>query len=182
MRDVAEMADVSITTVSHVINRTRPVSEKLSNKVQKAMKDLDYYPNRLASSLRKKTSCYFGLIVPNNSNPFYAEVTRGVEDICFGHNYNVILCNSNRSLEREIAYTKLLISKQVDGILFVGAWIGNQYDHLKEARKQGIPVVIVDRFAPGMDLDQVITDNELGGWLATSNLIGLGHKNIACIS
>ena len=94
----------------------------------------------------------------------------------------MILCNSNRSLEREIDYTKLLISKQVDGILFVGAWIGNYYDHLNEAVKRGIPVVIVDRFAPEMELDQVITDNDLGGWLATSHLISLGHKDIACIA
>ena len=171
MQDVADLAKVSKTTVSHVINETRPVSEEKRERVQKAMKELGYHPNILARSLRKRETSTIGLIVPNNANPFYAEVSRGVESLSFDEGYNVILCNSDRNLEKEI----------VDGMLFVGAWAGEQTQHLIEISHQGIPLTVVDRFVPDLDIDSVRTDNHLGGWLATSHLIGLGHTRIGCI-
>jgi LacI family transcriptional regulator len=181
MQDVADLAKVSKTTVSHVINETRPVSEGKRQRVLYAMKELDYQPNILARSLRKRETGTIGLIVPNNANPFYAEVSRGVESLSFEEGYNVILCNSDRNLQKEIAYTELLVSKRVDGILFVGAWVGEQTQHLSEINRQGIPLAVVDRFASDLDIDLVRTDNHLGGWLATSHLLGLGHKRISCI-
>ena len=181
MQDVADLAKVSKTTVSHILNETRPVSEEKRQRVLNAMKELGYHPNILARSLRKNETGTIGLIVPNSANPFYAEVSRGVESLSFDEGYNVILCNSDRNLEKEIAYTKLLINKRVDGILFVGAWVGEQTQHLHDIHEQGIPLAVVDRFVPDIDIDSVRTDNHLGGWLATSHLIGLGHKRISCI-
>jgi LacI family transcriptional regulator len=181
MQDVADLAKVSKTTVSHVLNETRPVSEEKRKRVLSAIKELRYQPNILARSLRKRETGTIGLIVPNNANPFYAEVSMGVESLCFDEGYNVILCNSNRDLEKEIAYTELLINKRVDGILFVGAWAGEHTQHLDKIFQQGIPLAVVDRFVPDLDIDSIRTDNHLGGWLATSHLIGLGHKRISCI-
>ena len=181
MQDVADLAKVSKTTVSHVINETRPVSEETRQRVLNSMKELGYQPNILARSLRKKETSTIGLIVPNNANPFYAEVSRGVESLSFEEGYNVILCNSDRNLQKEIAYTELLLKKRVDGILFVGAWVGEQIQHLHEIHLQGIPLAVVDRFTQDLDIDSVRIDNRLGGWLATSHLLGLGHRRISCI-
>ncbi|NIV39249.1 MAG: LacI family DNA-binding transcriptional regulator, partial [Anaerolineae bacterium] len=83
MRDVAERAGVSVTSVSHVINETRPVSDKLRRRVLAAMDDLGYQPNRLARSLRRGQTHTIGMIIPDNANPFFAEMARGVEDTSF---------------------------------------------------------------------------------------------------
>ena len=181
MQDVADLAKVSKTTVSHVLNETRPVSEEKRQRVLNSIKELGYQPNILARSLRKSETGTIGLIVPNSANPFYAEVSRGVESLSFDEGYNVILCNSDRNLDKEIANSELLLKKRVDGILFVGAWVGENIQHLHDIHKQGIPLAVVDRFAPDIDIDSVRTDNHLGGWLATSHLLGLGHKRISCI-
>ncbi|MBT3670282.1 MAG: LacI family DNA-binding transcriptional regulator [Chloroflexi bacterium] len=182
IQDVANLAKVSTTTVSHVINETRPVSKDLRDRVNSAIVELGYRPNILARGLRRNETTMIGLIVPNNANPFYAEVSKGVESVCFEKGYNVILCNSDRDIEKEVRYTDLLTEKRVDGILFVGAWIGENTSHLENTSKQNIPIVVVDRFVPNLDIDLVVTDNVLGGWLATSHLYGLGHKRIACIA
>jgi LacI family transcriptional regulator len=182
MQDVADLAKVSKTTVSHVINETRPVSEEKRQRVLSAMKELDYHPNILARGLRRNETTMIGLIVPNNANPFYAEVSKGVESVCFDKGFNVILCNSDRDIEKELRYTDLLTKKRVDGILFVGTWIGENTDHIENTIQQNIPIVVVDRFVPNLDIDLVVTNNVLGGWLATSHLYGLGHKKIACIA
>ncbi len=182
MQDVADLAKVSKTTVSHVINGTRPVSEEKRQRVLSAMKELDYHPNILARGLRRNETTMIGLIVPNNANPFYAEVSKGVESVCFDKGFNVILCNSDRDIEKELRYTDLLTKKRVDGILFVGTWIGENTDHIENTIQQNIPIVVVDRFVPNLDIDLVVTNNVLGGWLATSHLYGLGHKKIACIA
>ncbi len=105
MQDVADMAKVSKTTVSHALNKTRPVSEDKRDRVLNAMKELGYQPNILARSLRKKETGMIGLIVPNFSNPYYAEVSRGVESLTYDEGDNVIFCNSDRNFEKEVAYT-----------------------------------------------------------------------------
>jgi LacI family transcriptional regulator len=179
MRDVAETAEVSITTVSHVINNTRPVSEALRLRVQTAMVELGYQPNKLARSLRKGKTNTIGVIVPDNINPFFAEVARGIEDTSFQHGYSVILCNSDRDLHKERLYTSVLVEKQVDGILFVAA--GMSADNIQPLLKRKMPLVVVDRQIPGMAVDSVVADHRHGGWLATRHLIELGHRRIGCI-
>jgi LacI family transcriptional regulator len=180
MRDVAERADVSITTVSHVINETRPVSEALKSRVNLAMNELGYQPNRLARSLRRGQTNTLGMIVPDNANPFFAEIARGVEDTGFGQGYNIILCNSDGALEKESLYTEVLMEKQVDGILFVAA--GMSADHIRVLQKRGVPLVVVDREIPGLEVDAVLADHGRGGFLATSHLLALGHRYIGCIA
>jgi LacI family transcriptional regulator len=181
MREVAKLAKVSKTTVSHVLNKTRPVSEELQNRVFQAVRELNYQPNVLARSLRRKETCTIGLVIPRNDNPYYAEVARGVEELSFNAGYSVILCNSDRNIEKEIQYADLLYKKRVDGILFVGAWAGDQTSHLHLLQAEGVPLVVVDRYVPDLEIDSIVTDNTLGGWLATSHLYELGHRRIGCI-
>ncbi|GIK43524.1 MAG: LacI family transcriptional regulator [Chloroflexota bacterium] len=181
MRDVAERAGVSVTSVSHVINQTRLVSDDLRERVLTAMNELGYQPNALARSLRRKETYTIGVIMTNSADPFFAEVTRGVEDACFEQGYNIILCNSDSDLDKELFYTNELIKKRVDGILFLAAG-GKSTQHIRTMQQRKTPLVVVDRYIPDLAVDTVLIDNARGGWLATHHLIELGHRRIGCIS
>ncbi len=181
MRDVAERAGVSVTSVSHVINQTRLVSDDLRERVLTAMNELGYQPNALARSLRRKETYTIGVIMTNSADPFFAEVTRGVEDACFEQGYNIILCNSDSDLDKELFYTNELIKKRVDGILFLAAG-GKSTQHIRTMQQRKTPLVVVDRYIPDLAVDTVLIDNARGGWLATHHLIELGHRRIGCIT
>ena len=180
IKDVARLAGVSTTTVSHVINETRFVSDELRARVLAAMEELNYRPNVLARGLRLGETRTIGLIVPDNSNPFFAEVARIVEDVGFANGYSVILCNSDGSLEKEAAYIGVLIAKHVDGVIFIAA--GSKVEHVSELAGAGIPVVLADRDIAHTLADVVLVDNEQGGYDATRYLLGQGHRRIACIA
>lgn len=180
VKDVARRARVSTATVSRVINETRYVSEELRARVYQAMEELDYRPNVIARSLRRKATQNIGMIVPDIAYPFLAEVAKGVEDVGFKLGYNTILCESNGNLEREAACIDLLRAKQVDGIVFVAA--GESSSHVQTLIRQGMPVVVCDRDLPGVAVDTVIADNAGSGYQATEHLIRLGHRRIGCIA
>ncbi len=180
MREVAERAGVSVTTVSHVINNSRPVNPQTRDRVEEAMQALGYQPNVLARSLRRGVTHTIGIILPDNSNPYFAEVVRGIEDASFDQGYSVILCNSDNDLEKEHHYTNVLVEKQVDGIIFVAA--GLSAENIIALQKRGVPLVLVDRQVPDVRVDNVLADNQHGGWLATNHLIELDHRVIGCIA
>ncbi len=180
IKDVARHAGVSITTVSHVINGTRFVSEKLTQRVFDAMKDLKYSPNIIARSLRSGKTKTIGLVVPDILNPYFAEFSREIEDKGFEHGYNVILCNTDENLAKEEQYVNGLISKQVDGLIFFSSGV---YKSFKDnPNKDDIPIVVTDRESEGVTSDVVLIDNFKGGYEATRYLISIGHRRIACIS
>jgi LacI family transcriptional regulator len=180
IKDVAVKAGVSITTVSHVLNKTRFVSDDLRERVVQAMEALHYRPNVLARSLRVGESHTMGLVVPDNSNPFFAEIARIIENAGFRHGYSVFLCNSDGQVEKERAYVDTFINKQVDGVVFITS--GGTTGPLEELTRHDIPVVVVDRNIPLSLVDLVLLDNEAGGHAATRHLIELGHRRIACIT
>ena len=180
MRDVAKRAGVSISTVSHVVNNSRPVSNSARQRVIQAMDELGYKPNALARSLRQQKTNSIGLIVPDSANPFFAEVARGIEDTSFDQNYSVILCNSDGNLDKQAIYTNLLIERQVAGILFVAAGVSTEL--VDDLHRRRVPLVIIDREIPNVSVDTVLTNHYQGGFLATQHLIDLGHLRIACIS
>jgi LacI family transcriptional regulator len=179
IREVAKIAGVSYATVSHVLNNTRFVAPQTRDRVLAAMNELDYRPNALARSLRRGKTLTMGLVLPDSSNPFFAEIGRSIEDAAFKLGYNVFLCNTEGDTQREQLYVDALSKKQVDGIIFVAA--GDQADSLKFLLNQAMPVVLVDRDLPPIEVDAVLTDNRQGGYLATRHLIELGHRRIACI-
>ncbi len=175
--DVARVAGVSTSTVSHVINSTRHVSDATKQRVQLAMAQLRFRPNSLARSLVRQETRTLALIVPDNVNPFFAELARGIEDHGFAAGYNVILCNSDRSLSKEVAYLDMLISKRVDGIIYMT--MSTHLDQLQALVDNRIPMVTFDREFD--NVDAILIDNEAGGYEATRHLIDLGHRRIACI-
>jgi LacI family transcriptional regulator len=179
IKDIARQAGVSVATVSYVINKTRYVSPELTARVVESIEQLGYSPNAVARSLRQKSTKMIGLIVPDSSNPFFAEIAKGVEDAGFNAGYSVILCNSNASLDREQIYLDLLRSKRVEGIIFFATT--TQVEQIRPFVRGGIPVVVFYRDLPGLDIDTFRIDNFQAGYLATRHLIQLGHREIACI-
>ena len=180
IREVAETAGVSYATVSHVINNTRLVSPETRERVLAAMDALNYRPNALARSLRQGKTNTIGLVLPDSANPFFAEISRGIEDEAFKKGYSVFLCNTELDIKRELFYVDVLSKKQVDGIIFVAA--GDQADSLDYLLQRNMPVVMIDRNVPNVEGDAVLTDHQLGGYLATRHLLELGHTRIACIA
>ncbi|KAA3664838.1 MAG: LacI family transcriptional regulator [Chloroflexi bacterium] len=180
IRDVARQAGVSISTVSHVANNTRAVSAESRQRVEEAMAELGYKPNAVARSLRRQQTNSIGMIMPDSANPFFAEVARGIEDSSFTQNYSVILCNSDGDLEKQVAYTNVLIEKQVAGMVFVSAGVSTEL--VDDLHRRRVPLVVVDREVPDVEVDTVMTNHYQGGCQATQHLIDLGHKRIACIS
>lgn len=179
IKDVAAKVGVSSQTVSRVLNQRPDVASTTREKVLQAMTDLNYRPSGIARSLRLKSTGTLGLIVPDSSNPFFAELGRAIESAAFENGYSLMLCNSDGKLEREALYLDVLIQKQVDGLIFVAA---NRSSRLHLAIHSGLPMVLVDRDIDGGAFDTVLTDNVEGGRIATSYLISLGHERIGCIS
>lgn len=180
MKDVAERSGVSTATVSHIINNTRRVSDELRERVLAAIEELNYRPYGLARSLRRGSSRTVGVLIPDNTNPYFAEMARLLEDRFFVAGYNVIICNTEQDPSKEEVYLDLLMDKVVDGLVFVST--GNDPEAIEKLSHGNTPCVLVDRDIDGVDIDRVLSDNQAGAMEATSYLINLGHRNIACIS
>jgi len=180
VRDVARRAGVSTSTISHVLNRTRFVSDELRERVFAAMRELNYAPNAAARMLTLKRSNTIGLIVSDIRNPFFASVARGVEDVSQEHGYTVVLCNSDEDVVRESACLRALQTRQVDGVLLASAGVSDE--HLSLLVEAGFPIVLVDRELPHLALPAVLLDNEGAAYGAVRHLIMRGHRRIAMIS
>ncbi|GAB4473211.1 MAG: substrate-binding domain-containing protein [Anaerolineae bacterium] len=180
MRDVAKRAGVSLTTVSHVINETRYVSESVKQRVFAAMEELDYRPNELARSLRRGQTNTIGLVLPDSANPYFAEIGRAIEALAFEAGYSVILGNTYGEIDKEDVYVEVLRTKQVDGIIFVAA--GDRTTSVRSLLERHFPFVLVDRDLGGVSADVVMVDNHQGGLVVTRHLIGLGHRRIGIVT
>lgn len=180
VRDVAARAGVSVTTVSHVINGTRRVSDNTKANVERAIRALSYRSNLLARGLRSRRTSTLGMVMPDISNPFFSEIGRAIEDIGYKLGYSVVLCDSYGSIQREINYVNVLLAKRVDGLLVIST--GDNAKVLDLAERGGVPIVVVDRDVNRPTVDTVLLDNKLGGALAARHLLGLGHRRVACIA
>jgi len=168
-----------VATVSHVLNNTRFVSEELRGRVNKAIEDLDYHPNVMAGSLRSRKTKTIGLIIPDNSNPLFAAISRSIEQVSSDLNYTVMLCNSSYSLENELRYINVLRSKSVDGIIILPTT--TIPDHLNQLVENMLPVIVLHHIIPKFKTGFVLVDNFKGAYDAAIHLIELGHKNIGYI-
>src|SRR5215213_245766 len=179
IREVAEQAQVSVSTVSHVINSTRFVDSETQERVRQAISTLGYRPNLLARSLRRRETRTIGLLVPDNANPYFAEFARVIENAGFAEGYSVILCNSDRSEAKEETYIDVLLAKQVDGLIVMSST--DRVDLLQRVLDVGVPLVVVDRNLTNLAVNQVLIANEQGGYLAGRYLVELGHRRVGCI-
>ena len=181
LRDIAILADVSTATVSHVVNGTSHVSEKLRERVLSAVEELNYQPNAVARSLRTRQSHTIGMIIPDISNPFFPAVVRGAEDVLARSGYALLVGNSDNDVSKEEMYYRRFLERQVDGLLTV-ATSDEPSPVLKRLIIQPTPVVYVDRYYSAMPGDTVIANNVEGSKDAVRHLIETGHKRVAIIT
>jgi LacI family transcriptional regulator len=170
--------------VSRVVTGAVAVDPMTAERVREAIEALDYKPNLLARSFRRRVTHTLGLLVPDNSNPFFAELARTIEDAGFTEGYSVILCNSDLSPIKQEAYIDVLLAKRVDGLILASSGLiptVDGHDAVERILSAGVPCVVVDRDLGDMPVDQVLVDNQQGGYLAGQYLLGLGHRQIACI-
>lgn len=180
IRDVAERAGVSVSTVSRVLTSNAPVQEETKKAVEAAIQTLGYRPNGLARSLRSNETKTLGLIIPDVANPFFPEVAKGVEDAACKRGYSVILCNSGNDRAKEAMYFEVLQERRIDGIIITGSGSLDEYAQLRE--KEDFPIVFLDRNAEGLNVDSVESDSYSGACQAVQHLIQLGHREIAFVS
>jgi LacI family transcriptional regulator len=181
MKDVARVAGVSTSTVSHVINKDRFVSEAITAKVEAAIKNLNYAPSALARSLKLNQTRTIGMLITASTNPFYSELVRGVERSCFERGYSLVLCNTEGDEQRMNRNLETLMQKRVDGLLLLCTETHQPSREIMQ-RYPSVPMVMMD-WAPFDGDCDLIQDNSLfGGDMATQYLIDTGHTRIACIS
>ncbi len=177
--DVALKAGVSIATVSRVVNKSEhKVNPVTQEKVEAAIRELDYRPNALAKGLLMKKTMTIGIIIPDISNPYYAEIVRGIQDTADQAGYAVLIHNTDGKQERIIRHIYILREKSVDGVIFCGGII-NGYETLSILKELKERVVVVGRHE--VDFPAVMVDNMGGATQAVEHLIDIGHRLIGCI-
>lgn len=179
MKDIARIAKVSTSTVSHVINNTRYVSDEMREKIMKIVNELNYTPSAVARSLKVKETKTLGMLVTATSNPFFAEVVSGVEQYCNQHHYNLIISSIDGNEQRLQQNIQTLIQKQVDGLLLM---YSDTRHAMVEQLNLNLPIVVMDWWPTELNADKIYENSEFGAYLATKTLIEQGHKNIAIIT
>ncbi|CDF98971.1 Putative HTH-type transcriptional repressor PurR [Avibacterium paragallinarum JF4211] len=181
IKDVAKMAGVSTTTVSHVINKTRFVAEETEKQVREAIRVLNYSPSAVARSLKVNTTRSIEMVVTTSEAPYFAEIIHSVEEHCYRQGYSLFLCNTQNNPEKIKNHLEMLAKKRVDGILVMCAeYIQDSLDLLENFTD--IPMVVMD-WGPHSKNTDLIQDNSfIGGYLATKYLIDNGHKKIGIIA
>jgi LacI family transcriptional regulator len=181
VNEVAKRAGVSPMTVSRVVNGSPRVSPETRERVERAVADLGYLPNRLARGLTQQKTGVLGLIVPDIANPFYTLLVSGVEKVAARAGRHVLLCNTQGDLERERRYVEDMVAFRADGVLIAPVSDGSR-GSLKTLRQHKLPTVLLDRTVNGFECDVVQCDSIAGARRLVEHLIGLGHRRIAMIT
>jgi LacI family transcriptional regulator len=174
VKDVAARAGVSVGTVSRVINGFADVRPEMRERVERAMRELDYRPNQLARNFRRQTTQTIGVIVPDITAPFFADLVKQCEAVARDAGWSVLIGNSDNRVELEDEYISRLRDRGIDGLLLVPSSA-----EARLARDEAARIVVVDQELEGLDF--VATDHEAGARDAVEHLIALGHRRIACI-
>lgn len=176
IKDVAERAGVTVTTVSRILNNRGYIGEATRQKVYKVMEELDYQPNEIARSLFRKKSNIIGLIIPTVAHPFFGELSNYIEYYAYKNDYKILLCNSHMDRVKEIEYVDMLKRHKVDGII-----MGSHTFEVEEYMNLNLPIVTFDRCI-AENIPYILSDNYEGGLLATNHLIEKDCRKLAHIS
>jgi LacI family transcriptional regulator len=185
--DVANRAGISPAVVSYVVNGgPRRVAPGTRSKVLRAIEDLGYRPNGLARALRVQKTFTIGLIVPDNTNPFFAQLARAVEETAFARGYVLLLGNSGQDDKRQAAYVRTFLERKVDGLVLIADSDTGRSPlpevTASELKGAGVPLVLLDRSPSDLWAPSVTVDNEGGAYIATRHLIEHGHREVACLA
>ncbi len=177
--DVAREANVSMATVSRVVNGNPNVKPVTRKKVLEVIERLGYRPNAVARGLASKKTTTVGVIIPDISNIFFAELARGIEDIATMYKYNIILSNSDQNKDKELHLLNNMLGKQVDGLVFMGGNITP--GHVAEFEKSPVPIVLAGSIEESHQIPSVNIDYEEAVYDSVKEFIEKGHKNIAFV-
>lgn len=183
--DIAKHLDVTASTVSRALKNNSRISDATKLLVRETAKKLNYQPNNIAAALRKGKSNVVGIIIPMADRNFFASIIRGIEEIVNDAGYNVIICQSNDSTEKEISNIGTLLESQVDCIMASYAKSTTNFDHYKEIVDRDVPLILFDRLhesLESLDVDAVVIDDYIGAYKATQHLIDQGCRRIAHFS
>lgn len=178
--DVAKLAGTSITTVSRVLNDVKyPVSSELRKRVKDAAAAIDFVPNVMARSLKGNSNTFkdIGIIIPNISNPFYLQTLLGINSVAFDNEYNLILCNTMRNVEKEREYLRMLYDRQVRGVILSS--VDHDADVVREYIRKGMNFVLLDQRMESTNCSCINFDSRKGAGMAVKYLINQGHSRIA---
>ena len=178
--DVARLAGVSTATVSRALNGTAQIAPETRETIEAAVERLGYRPNTIARSLVTKSTQTIALLLPDITNPFYAELVAGIQEHALEHGQTMLLCTTEGDPEREEHYLSVLRSKQVDGALVDGLVLPP--DRIARFVREGFPIVSLDRDVDSASVPLVQVDNRLGALLAAEHLIRLGHTRVAHVA
>lgn len=178
IKDVAKLAGVSIATVSRVLNKKGKYSKKTEEKVLKVVDDIGYQVNYNAKSLRTKISHTIGILVPDISNYFFANLVQEIEKSLFENSYSTIICNTDRSLKKEKTYLQILENKNIDALIAISGNIEKGFEFSSKNKK--IPYICIDREPANLeDTIYISSDHFMGAYQATSHLLRTGCKQLA---
>ncbi|WP_264738783.1 catabolite control protein A [Cytobacillus firmus] len=177
--DVAREANVSMATVSRVVNGNPNVKPATRKKVMEVIDRLGYRPNAVARGLASKKTTTVGVIIPDISSTFFAELARGIEDIATMYKYNIILSNSDQNIEKELHLLNTMLGKQVDGIVFMGGNITSE--HVEEFEKSPVPIVLAGSIEETGKIPSVNINYEQAAFDVTKSFIEKGHKDAAIV-
>lgn len=180
IKDVAKIAGVSTATVSHVINKTRFVSDAVRARVERAIVERGYYPNAHARSLASGNSRILGLVISDIANPFFPELVKAVETAAFERGYDVVLSNTNYDAERASHYVRRFIERKVAGVAILTSELDQNL--IDELARRAVPVVFLDVGTPGLQMSNLRVDYAAGIEQAMLHLVALGHKSVAFVS
>jgi LacI family transcriptional regulator len=185
LKQIAKELLVSVSTVSKALNDSPEISTQTKIRIKEYAKLKNYKPNVIGINLKSRKTKTIGVIIPNILNSFFAKVFTGIEKVAESKGYNVIMCISNESIEKEIHALEILSNGTIDGfILSISkeAQKLNEYEHFKEIINDGTPIVMFDRTSDEVDCDKVIVDDFDSARNATQHLIDLGCKKVALFS
>jgi DNA-binding LacI/PurR family transcriptional regulator len=182
IKKVAEMAGVSVGTVSQVITGSVPVSDNLRARVQAAIRELNYHPNHIARSLKTSKTRTLGIIVPDMTIPIFPQVIRGAETAARNSDYSLIAVNSDDDGERQKDLLSLLRSQRVEGILLVVAAAPTPLNQISLIIESGIPIVCLDRIPDRLPVDSVSVEDLEAADMGVKHLIEMGHRRIALVT
>ena len=185
LKKIAKEFDVSISTVSKALKDSHEISEEVKERIKAFAKYYNYKPNSLALNLRNQKTKTIGIIIPEIVHHFFTKVIGGIERVANEKGYNVMICLSNESYEKEVLNMDMLANGIVDGIIVSVAKETeekNDFGHFSALINNGIPLVLFDRVIDNINCNKVLADDVGGAYLATDHLIKIGCKNIALIT
>jgi LacI family transcriptional regulator len=184
IKEVAKEAGVSIATVSRVLNRKGGIKGETVDKVQMAIEKLHYHPDLIARTMIVKETKTVGLVVPKLSNEYWALLSELIQEELWDSGYSLVLCSTDRQIDKERAFMKMFVERQVDGIIYGGLPMNHfrsheDYTHIERVKERNIPIISFDPNVPGIPC--VVGDHLQGAFDAVEHLIRLGHQRIAYI-